>query len=398
MIQGFYFRFYRMTGCEWLSALFAHLAYFVFWCKFAIERMCYKKCIITEKKENALEIIAKVHPDPDGHPEYKNAEVDEKLDLSIIVPVYNYAELIENNILSILQQKTKYQYQLILVDDGSTDGSKDILRKYENYPNVKVIYQQNQGIAGARNTGLNYAAGRYIMFVDCDDTVEENLVEILLFKAYKDDCDIVMCAHNLVKECNGEIYEMIPNVYPRYNLLGYAGNAKILNYAGLPWCKVYKRELWENVRYLPGYWYEDTIIHSLLFTQCTKFSYDPVICYQYRWYEKNFSHIQGNTANPKCIDIFWLLKRILEQYEGMNLPKDERFETMLLKHLSKYYYTKISEMSDEVVSALFVLACDLYQRYGAKEDYKLPYMLRETRKALQKGDINLWKLTTKYQK
>ena len=180
--------------------------------------------------------------------------------------------------------------------------------------------------------------------------------------------------------------------------MNYAKGAEILNYAGLPWGKVYKRELWENVRYFPGYWYEDTIIHSLIFTQCNKFAYEPVVCYQYRWYENNFSHTQGKSENPKSIDIYWILENILERYDELQLPKDERFEIMLLKHLSLYYYAKVRDLESNVVDALFVLACSLYQEYGLKEECKLPYMLQVTRKALKQGDINLWKLATKYQR
>lgn len=398
MLHGFYFRFYRMFHCEWLAAILARLAYGAFFLKYVIECWQCKKRIVNVDKLEALDVVSKIHQDPQGYPEYEKMELDESMDLSIIVPVYNYVELIEDNIRSILNQKTQYRYQLILVDDGSTDGAQEVLRKYEDYPDVKVIYQKNQGIAAARNTGIKNATGKYITFIDCDDVVETNLVESLMFKAYKDDCDIVMCAHNLVKEKNGEIYEVLPNIYPRYNLLNYASNAEILNYAGLPWAKVYKRKLWENVRYFPGYWFEDTIIHSLIFTQCDKFAYVPEVCYQYRWYEKNFSHTQGKSENPKCVDIYWILKHILERYNELQLPKDERYETMLLKHLSAYYYTKIHGLEDKVVDALFVLACSLYEEYGLVEECKLPYMLRVTRKALKQGDINLWKLATKYQK
>ena len=71
---------------------------------------------------------------------------------------------------------------------------------------------------------------------------------------------------------------------------------------------------------------------------------------------------------------------------------------MLLKHLSAYYNNKIHGLEDKVVEALFVLACDLYQKYGVKRYCKLPYMLRVTKKALEQGDMNLWILATKYQK
>lgn len=398
MLHGIYFRLYRFTHNKLISVMFARLIYAVFFCKYLKERIRYKKRVVDIKEKDALDIISKCHPNPIKNIQYKLPNEDTNIDLSIIVPVYNYADLIENNIESILNQRTKYSYQLILVDDGSTDGARDVLHKYIGYPNVKVIFQENQGIAGARNTGLSYATGKYIMFIDCDDTVEDNLVDTLMDRAYRDDCDIVMCAHNLVKEKDGKIYEILPNIYPTYNLQGYADKAKILNYAGLPWCKVYRRKLWEQVQYLPGCWYEDTIIHCLLFTQCEKFAYEPVVCYQYRWYEKNFSHTQGKSENPKCIDMYWVMKHILEQYEWLGFIKDERFETMLLKHLSSYYYSTISGLQKDIVDALFVLACELYEQHGAKREYKLPYMLQITKKALEQRDINLWMLATKYQK
>lgn len=398
MLHGFYFRFYRIVHSEWLAIMLSRMAYGLVLIKYVLERFVSRKRIVGLHESDALELISKIHPDVHGCPQYEKMELDEAIDLSIIIPVYNYVELIEKNIVSVFNQKTQYQYQLILVDDGSTDGAQEILRKYENYPNVKVIYQKNQGIAAARNTGIKNATGKYIMFIDCDDVVENNLVETLMTKAYEEDCDIVMCAHNLVKEKQGEVYEILPNIYPRYNLLDYAPNAEILNYAGLPWAKVYKRKLWKNVRYFPGYWYEDTIIHSLIFTQCNKFVYVPEVCYQYRWYEKNFSHTQGKSKNPKCIDAYWMLRHILEHYNELHLPKDERYEIMLLKHLSAYYYTKINGLESDAVDALFVLACSLYEEYGLKEKCQLPYMLRVTKKALLQGDINLWKLATKYQK
>lgn len=394
MIQGFYFYFNKYLHCRWLSAGLAYLARFVSLCRFFLKRITCRRRAIHLTHDEALDRIASVHPDPAGEYELISAPVDESLDLSIIVPIYNYANLIAENIRSILAQKTQYRFELILVDDGSTDGAADIVRGFASDPHVKAIFQENQGIAGARNTGLNHAAGSYIMFVDCDDVVDDNLVELLLSKAYSDDLAIVMCGHNLVKERDGEIYSVLPNIYPPYNLLGYSGRAKILNYAGLPWCKVYKRELFADVRYYPGYWYEDTVIHAQIFTRCRSFAYVPVAAYQYRWYEKNFSHTQGNSANPKCIDTYWLLKRILDDFSGMsNAAYDECFHTMLIKHLSAYYYSKITGLDESLIEAMFALACDLYEQYGAAS-CKLPYMLRVTEKALRSRDIELWKLAS----
>ena len=342
----------------------------------------------------ARKLIETTYPDPMGRAIIVNPEIEKELDLSIVVPVYNYAGLIEKNIESILRQKTKYQFQLILVDDGSTDGAREIVMNYQSHPQVKVLLQENQGIAGARNSGINHAAGRYLMFIDCDDTVHDDMVETLLDRAYAENCDIVMCAHNLSKEKNGQVYQVIPNIYPGKNLLGYKNGDTIMNYAGLPWCKVYKREMWNQVRFLPGYWYEDTIIQMLLFTQCKKFSYVPKVCYEYRWYENNFSHIQGKSTNIKCIDRYWMLLIIIQMYKDMKLPLDGRFYTLLLKHLSAYYYPTIANLDEKVIEGLFVLGCDILDKYRPKEKVKLPYMLRVTEKAMVNRDIELWKLAS----
>ena len=398
MIYSFYFRFYKMVQCRWLCAVLSYMAYTVWFFKYLGRRLFIKHRIVRGSTENALDLVRKVHPDPGRPVSQEPEEYHGTVDLSVIIPVYNYAELIRENIESMLDQKTGFSYELIFVDDGSTDGSGDILKEYADRPEIRLIFQENRGIAGARNTGLDHAAGKYVMFADCDDIAEPDLVETLMSRAYRDDCDIVMCAHTLTKERNGQIRQRIPNIYPEYNLMGYDRDARILNYAGLPWCKAYKRELWEQVRFFSGYWYEDCIIHGLIFPQCGKFAYVPKVCYRYRWYENNYSHIQGQNNDPRCLDIYWLMKRILERYEELSLPKNAYFETMLLKHLSAYYFSKISGMEEDVLEAMFILACDLYGRYGIKGKCRLPYMLRVTKKALEKGDINLWKTASVYQK
>ena len=397
MIQGFYYYLYRYLHNVPLCVCGASFLRLLSLIQFQIKRFFCKPHIINISHEDAAARISAVHPDPSGRTEIVNLPEDPSIALSVIIPIYNYVNLIEKNIQSILNQKTQYRFELILVDDGSTDGASDIVRKYANDPRVKAIFQKNQGIAGARNTGLNHAAGKYIMFVDCDDIADNSLIEILMDAAIQENRDLVMCAHDLVKERDGATYFILPNINPPYNLLGYSGRAKILNYAGLPWCKVYKRALFQTVRYYPGYWYEDTIIHLLIFTRCRSFKYIPKVAYQYRWYENNFSHTQGNRKNVKCIDYYWLLKRILKDYESMpGAVFDECFYTALVKHLSAYYLSKIDGLDESVVSDLFALCCDLFDQYGNKK-YKLPYMLRVTVKALETRDIALWKLASTFQ-
>ena len=99
--------------------------------------------------------------------------------ISIIVPVYNAEKYLSRCIDSILRQ-TFADFELILVNDGSSDKSKEICEKYlESDPRIKLINQENSGVSAARNTGLDNASGEYIGFVDSDDFIEKNMYEEL---------------------------------------------------------------------------------------------------------------------------------------------------------------------------------------------------------------------------
>ena len=397
MVYGFYFRFYKKFHNELFCSILAKIAYFLYCVFFGVKKIKRKKTKKIMNVSKAKKIVNGVYPRLDSKPVYDNKAIDSSVDLSIVVPVYNYVEIIKANIDAILNQKTRYNYELIIVDDGSTDGAGEVINQYENNSKVKLIYQKNAGIGAARNTGINNAIGKYIMFVDCDDIVHDDIVETLLNKAYSNDYDMVMCAHDLSKEKNGQIFDIIPNIYPKYNLMGYKNGDKIMNLAGLPWCKVYKRELWNNVRFFPGYWYEDTIIQYLIFTQCKNYTYIPKIEYEYKWYEKNFSHVQGNSANIKTIDSYWILVEILEQYKKSGLPINEQLYTLVLRHISTYYFGSINGLSEDIIDALFVLAKELFIEYKPNHKVKLPYMLRQVEKAFDNNDIELWKLASCYQ-
>lgn len=397
MIYAFYFRLYKLTGNRTISILLSKILYSVYLLRFEFKRLFLKKTEIDLDQARAEEIVRNICSDPQKRPDYFREPLNGKIDLSIIIPVYNYIELVPACVESVLCQKTKYCYELILVDDGSTDGTGKLIDQYKSYSQVIVIHQKNQGIGAARNTGIRHAHGRYIMFIDCDDTVRSDIVDNLMSCALETDSDIVMCAHELIKVRNGEIYQVLPNVYPSANLMGFRNNDEIMNYAGLPWAKVYRRELFEQVRFFPGYWNEDTIVHMLLYTQCKKFTYLPLIEYEYRWYEKNFSKVQGNSKNNRAAEYIWLLRAIVEHYDEMGLPSDAKFYTALLRHLSCYYYPKIAGLPEEVVQALFIMGRELLIKYKPSDRVKLPYVLRLTEKAIVQKDIELWKLVSRNQ-
>ena len=109
--------------------------------------------------------------------------VEEKMKqiaLSVIMPVYNGEQYLNYSIQSVLNQTYK-DYELILVDDGSTDHSLEICEKYQSKDErIRVISQENKGISGARNAGIDIATGEYITFMDSDDVIQPEMYEIML--------------------------------------------------------------------------------------------------------------------------------------------------------------------------------------------------------------------------
>jgi len=120
--------------------------------------------------------------------------------VSIVVPVYNVEKLVERCIQSILNQ-TYNNLEIIMVNDGSTDNSLHILTHYQDQDKrIKIIDQKNQGLSGARNSGIKYAKGDYILFVDSDDIIESSLIADCLELIQKDKSDIIVYGYKKVKE------------------------------------------------------------------------------------------------------------------------------------------------------------------------------------------------------
>lgn len=112
--------------------------------------------------------------------------------VSVIVPVYNAEKFLNKCIGSVLGQTYK-KIELLLVDDGSKDDSKKICERYISKDSrVKIIFQENGGPAAARNTGIKHAKGELVFFLDADDFIEKNTLEILLAKYNRSHPDLVM--------------------------------------------------------------------------------------------------------------------------------------------------------------------------------------------------------------
>ncbi|MEO2683100.1 glycosyltransferase family 2 protein, partial [Clostridium butyricum] len=122
--------------------------------------------------------------------------------ISVIVPAYNVEKYIEECLLSLVNQTYK-DIEIIIINDGSTDKTKEIIIEYqEKYKNITGYNQKNNGVSVARNLGLKIAKGEYVIFVDPDDYLDSTMIEKMHDKLKMTDSDLVICGHNVFYDEN----------------------------------------------------------------------------------------------------------------------------------------------------------------------------------------------------
>lgn len=395
MREAFYFELFKRTNNELFSRFMSLLAQWSTFCIYKIKLKGTKdKTNITMSPQQAMAHLESIYPFGDESAEIINPP-ESGVKCSIIVPVYNHEDIIVDRLDRIVYQQCDYSYEVIIVDDGSNDETKRCIQKYYDNPICKIITQDNQGIGAARNTGLNVASGKYVMFVDCDDIVDSTVLQGMISKAETTNCDIVVCGYQLEKEKSGKIYDTKKYVYPKWLLKTYTDENDIMSLPGYPWGKIIKRTIFEDIRFIPGYWYEDSIMHFLVYRKAKSFKYVPSILYHYKWYEKNFSKVQNSKANPRGVQRYWMLKRMINESDRIGLPRDVTFYITLLRHLGVYYYGNLKDFDITTREAMFVLAVKLLKDNYIKVN-RLSKMERELEKALLTSDYKAWELACKY--
>lgn len=206
--------------------------------------------------------------------------------ITIIVPVYNVEAYLKKSIESAINQTYK-NIEIILIDDESKDSSGKICDEYEKKDSrIKVIHQENRGLSGARNTGLRHAKGKYIMFLDSDDTFEKDACENLINAIEETNADFVIGNYINMDEdgtiWNNPIFDK--NKYPKYKLsiTDYEKSFYLMN-SGV-WNKIFRKSFLDELGIyfedrLPA---EDAIFTTYCFIKSKNVYYIPSIVYNYR--------------------------------------------------------------------------------------------------------------------
>lgn len=237
--------------------------------------------------------------------------------VSIIVPVFNGESYLKKCLDSLVNQ-TLNDIEIIVINDGSKDKTIDILKYYETkYPNiVKVINQENQGIAKARNKGLKVASGEYIGFVDSDDFVDVSMYEKLYQKAKTLDFDIVSSYFNFTYDDKKElgVVDLLNDIKTSDDLKQY-----LVNLYPVIWNKIYKSSIILNEEFKSVYAEDVEFLYRIL----PKVSKIGIVC------EPLYNYYQREKSESKVFD-----KRLFDYVTNFNFLYDYYKKN---KYLDKYY-------------------------------------------------------------
>ncbi len=228
--------------------------------------------------------------------------------VSVIVPVYNVEKYLRKCLDSLVNQTMK-DYEVILVNDGSTDSSQSIIDEYkQKYSCIKAFKKENGGMSSARNLGLQYATGEYIAFVDSDDYVEVFFLEKMYEKAKSDNSDVVICDYYALNEEEKRYIKCHMNYSPDEKI-------EYLISPPMVWSKLIKKEIMDQVKFTEGIYYEDLDICIRLFPFVNKISFVEEPLYDY-YLQHSGSIMTQKTFNNHLLDIFTVLensKKMLEE-------------------------------------------------------------------------------------
>lgn len=373
--------FYRITKNKKIAKLLSYFGYRILLIYYFIARL-FLRSTVNIRKEDAYSKVSSVSEKPNGEYVCKERVISKNINLSIVIPAYNASKYIFTCITSIVNQVTKYKFEVIIINDGSTDNTLEKLNEFKKYDNVKVINQKNSGFSGARNRGIDEACGQYLMFIDSDDLLYQSSIEVLLNNAYERKADIVQgsyCSFNN----NGEKF------YTDFQLSEKEEKVII---PGFPWGKIYKSELFEKVRFPLNYWYEDTIVNYLLGDMCKKYISIGYRVYGYRLNPEGIT--EKSKKSTKVLDSYWIIEEMLGIRNKLGLKVDEHIYEMTIMQLSNLLYRRIQNLDEDIKKNTFMLACNLIEKVKINNNINKSLVFRDIENSFVHGNYRLWKLAS----
>lgn len=267
--------------------------------------------------------------------------------LSIIVPVFNVERYLAKCLDSLLSQDIDQDsYEIVLIDDGSTDGGGEICDRYASkHENIRVFHQKNQGLSVARNEGVNKAEGKYVLFVDSDDFLQESVLGVLVRKIEEFELEILRFKYRRVRESDIPYHEIGNQKDPVSELNVLDGHDFLFNRLGKECyaCQflINKGFLIQNdLFFRPGIIFEDTEWTPRVLEKAKRVSEIDVLVYNYLEREGSITRSRAEQVVQGQLKLISLLK------EQMRFFEDKRWYEGMIAHT--------------VVTIITLIGCNLF--------------------------------------
>lgn len=271
--------------------------------------------------------------------------MDKKELISVIIPIYNVERYLRQCIDSILSQTYK-NLEIILIDDGSTDGSSEICDSYaKKDKRIIVIHQKNHGISYVRNLGIQESTGDYIFWVDSDDYVSETIIEELLENLKETDADMSICEYiqgndrcfsfDISKSDKIEVWDFQKSLEQIYE------NSHWAFVMAASWCKLIKKSLYKGLSYPNGKIFEDIYMSHKIISRCHKIVYsNHILYYYYQWPES----ILGKKLHVSKLDYLGAFEERIHFFEKKGLPQLVEKARVQYLHALTWEYSRAKDI------------------------------------------------------
>lgn len=283
--------------------------------------------------------------------------------ITIIIPVYNQIKYIKKCLNALIKQSMD-GIEIILVDDGSTDGSQKICDDYsKKYSFIKTIHQPNLGVAAARNIGIKNASGKWISWIDSDDLVSSNYVKFL--KSFsRSDFDIVIFGYRIFSDSLPSVGNVEKKSIKEISKNEVMKNLSNVNFGNFLWNKLFKKELFTNISFPNGKVYEDIATTFRLLDKAAKIGISSEKIYFYRQNNESIVH-QHNSDKA----IVLLEDRIDAQSKLISyLNSQYPLAAELQKHemlIAMFEYIKEIEISNSDKNGIYEYCQEYIKSYDA---------------------------------
>lgn len=291
---------------------------------------------------------------------------EEAICVSIIIPVYNVAEYLRECLDSVISQ-TYSNLDIICVNDGSTDESGTILEEYAAKDlRITIVNQENAGLSGARNSGLEKAKGDWVLFLDSDDWIEKSTLAELLELTKKSNTELICFGYRRVDEKGNFLSDKLPIEHTETSgefkmtpeLIWALSNRNYVHF------KFIKKRLLDDygLRFYPGVWFEDFTFSQSIFALML----DKNICvtdsifYNYR--QREGSIMKQMVKSPKVFDSFTVLRELFEFYRGNGFSY--KLHELAPWLVSKMYYRTMKNAPADMIPRIYEDIRSIVDEFG----------------------------------